>query len=623
MKKNYYQKNPNTFEEKQHQQEDRRITTTSNRVKNHSQPKKNEILINNNKETKKSTPTSTPVSSSSSSFPPSSFHPGRIFPSIPIELYRIIQPFCTLSSYESFLTTTKAYDFPLIRYETHQIHLNGKDLREYLLKEKKTGLSSPFYRRIHERVIKNPLYQLIVSEEPPPYSYSSSASSSSSSKVSSSSLFPSTNPTSTDRDLAYQFLQLPCCKLIMKTENYRGLGDFFIPFLYWEEFILCNKQELSLTHFSRIKNWNSLASLLQTRISKRQQDIPLQKMELIDLPNLEDISCFSFLQELILCNCPKIIQINHLKTISKLLSIQECHGIVDISELGNIPKLSLIQNNGLTSLQGLNKNQSLTILNCPNILQDGFISLSHVKELITDLIHIEDDLREFNLIGLHSLTLIDYQSERLPLSNSQRLQRLTLKKCPTIRSLEEDTFTRLTTLHVVNCPNFELVVEPTVNFLQNPRLKSLTINNCERFQNFSGIQNFLIPKVILSSMTLPSLKFFSDVQHLKISNCTFTAPPDWKSISHLMSLEISDCYWLQRLDDPSLKFIPYVTIGSCKALQTIDGLGQNQRIVLSASSKSLFEKSLLKKTMKLEKSTNDTITLINRIPEQRLNSSQR
>ncbi len=199
-----------------------------------------------------------------------------------------------------------------------------------------------------------------------------------------------------------------------------------------------------LLHTAILFNCNKLTKVSDLR--------SLQRLEIFDSSELQDVSALGSIPILKLSGCSRLIHLNGLGQGNQLIEISFCDNIIDITPLATVPYVCLCNCMRINSIEALSSAQYLNVNDCPSI-QD-FRPASTVPE-----------------VGLHTSRLRD-------VSFLCNLRRLDLSGCKNVSDVS--CLGRIHTLNLSRCVG---VVE--VNMLQH--VYNLNISHNPNIRDISGL----------------------------------------------------------------------------------------------------------------------------------------
>jgi hypothetical protein len=325
-------------------------------------------------------------------------------------------------------------------------------------------------------------------------------------------------------------------------------------------------------------------------LSDRLQELHLENDDLALLSEI-DANGFSQLQKFSLNGCCVIRNLSSLQNLQSL-TLRNCNDINDVSAFARIPDLTLITCNEITDISPLTGNERLRILDCENI-RPSTMSFTNVKFLHTDLIReYEQSAALKNCVSLtlegfadsrlatfrkalRNVTIVagyyreddEYYPQPLQLNSFGHLFSVTLDSHP-------QSFLNLRPLHSVS------VVE--LRFLQITSIQGLGGNRkvflvqCNSIEDFSPLRN--VPRVeICGCDGLQSGEGLENVSDLTIDYCEYFS--DTRALTKAESLTFINCFSLNHL--MGLEIVPIVSILECNEISSLDGLGKNEKILMS------------------------------------------
>jgi hypothetical protein len=276
-----------------------------------------------------------------------------------------------------------------------------------------------------------------------------------------------------------------------------------------------------------------------------------------------------------------------------------CPDITDVSAFARIPDLTLITCNEITDISPLTGNERLRILDCENI-RPSTMNFNNVRFLHTDLIReYEQSVALKNCVSLtlegfadsrlatfhkalRNVTIIDgyyqesdeYYPQTLQLNGFGHLFSVTLECQP-------QSFLNLHPLHSV--PVVEL------RFLQITSIQGLGGNRkvflvqCNSIEDFSPLRNVLRVEICRCD-GLQSGEGLENISDLTIDYCENFS--DTRALKKAESLTFISCFSLNHL--MGLETLPIVSILECNYISALDGLGKNEKILMSFNKNKRF-----------------------------------
>jgi hypothetical protein len=441
-----------------------------------------------------------------------------------------------------------------------------------------------------------------------------------------------------NRNVKNKLKQIQFCFRVVDSADLLSCIDLFggTSSLHFDGTVCCNFNEFPLWYFSNITHLKLCTVEGVGTIPARLKNI--ENLELIDLPNLVDVSALA-----------------RIPTLQRL-SIISCPGVSDVSMLGSIPHLQLGQNEVLTDCTPLQNHRSLCVVSGPLAYGDlSFGVFSSIEKLILqiDFACINDNHFESmrNIPHIHLANTDEMMKPVVPVSLNGKYIKLSGFD---LSEWENQEFPNLEVLNLQFCslPNFPVtpnLSELYLSFVEhfrflpfNPKLKKALFHQLSGFDgdltNLSHLE-----KLFLSDLrTIQDISLLKDIKKLKLLNCetfegSFTSSTEFNSsqdlvvtdahkcldyspfknvyrllllrsnimnckdicnvkvliiwdcpefvdtsaLNNVRVLKIFDCLNLVELKN--LKNIPNIQIQGCPALEDYSGLGDNDRVIIDAT----------------------------------------
>ncbi|KAK9700001.1 hypothetical protein RND81_08G210100 [Saponaria officinalis] len=336
-----------------------------------------------------------------------------------------------------------------------------------------------------------------------------------------------------------------------------------------------------------------------------QQLTSLTSLNISSLPAIESFPDFPFPESLLSlrideCNALHSLP-NRLTQIVKLV-ISKCPSLKSFPDNGlpaslKILKIKHCQNLEFTSFQEFTKKTSLTTLEiedgCDSLTsfalspfpELGHLKISNCKNLKSLCFLVSPDDQYLHLLNVYVSECTKLGEISLPEGGlpAPRLQELTLSCCPSLKSLPQNTFKRLTSLESLNlnhCPELRPV---------------LTWNNLP-----SCLISLSCADAIFNSVWLNrQLHHFRALKHLKLDGLVVDDFPQFRWVpSTVTALTISDFPNLKNIDDgiKCLDCLEELVIRNCPEVASISEKGfPSSLLYLQAVGCPLLERYLLGK----------------------------
>jgi hypothetical protein len=307
---------------------------------------------------------------------------------------------------------------------------------------------------------------------------------------------------------------------------------------------------------------------------------------------LQDISALSNLKKLSLFHCKQIYNVDCLRNLSSL-RLDYCPEVRDVSRLGNIFDLTLRDCRGIVDISHLTGNSRLTISKCPNIEQKT-IRFQNVCYLQTDLIHHYE--QSSYLLNCRSVQLEKYEDTAV-FTSHRFLRFITLFN---LVNLDLTNFSCLFCVSLNSISSITLDLSPLFSvpivhlaYLRISTLSGLganqavTITDCHEIADFTALQK--VHRVVITSHHGIRNGFgLEDVYDLTLSNCLgFIDTTALRNVKHLY---FNDCIELENLTD--LEDVSTVSVLFCPSLSSMDGLGNNDKIIMDRNKLHLWSKTV-------------------------------
>jgi hypothetical protein len=449
---------------------------------------------------------------------------------IPRDLFGEIQVFLSPLEYCLFMNVAKSH-FSDIKYETIQVTVDFARLQDF-----HQILTEEFVQQL-----KNPEHQLVIQYYPNSHAHSISdltriLAEPSAELLLAPAYFLSEIPNLTELLSMHQRVSL------LENGDLKSFGN-----------LGKNPQFVRLSNFSLINDLHGLKNL--------------HSLTLISCQILSDVSCLGELHQLEIFSCPDLANVNGVGKVFNL-KLEDCNEIQDIS--------------------GLKNNHCLSIRECPNI-RKGIEALSNVVRLTTDLIQQYVSSKE--LFNVKTLNLTDFSDPEIfigsklrdlqlhrPLINNlvnfSSLFRVSLHHCSEISDL--NGFWGISIVEILYC---EYVLDISGLGMN----EKVIIEGCDAIDSFEPLRD--IPRVeIRDNQSLQDAGELRNVKELVVDSC-----PGLKNIGLLGSLKSLSLYFCDGIEDLlGLYTVQTIKVVRCKNLFSLDGLGGNNKIVLSEEYLPLF-----------------------------------